>query len=74
MTPMIRRSGLDLRVERVKRDIKAQDLAAAMGVKPSSLSRLEASRNVTDKAAQRYLTALATFPTVTTPVDGQDAA
>ena len=74
MTPLTRRSGLDLKVERTKRDVKLIDLAKAMGRQASSVSRLESSRRVTDKAAAAYLEALATFPTVTTDAEPPQAA
>ena len=62
-----RRSGLDLRVMRVRADVKAIDLARAMNAQPSAVSRIETSRTVTDKAWARYTEALATLTTAATP-------
>lgn len=59
-------TGMELRLERVAADVKAKDLAEAMGTVPSSVSRLERARIVTDKAAQRYRDALARCATVAT--------
>ncbi len=56
-------TGYQLRVLRTVADVRTGDLAVRMGVLASSVSRLENSRRVTRKAAQRYVTALATFAT-----------
>ena len=67
-------TGHDLRVRRVTADVRIKELADVMGVPPSSVSRLENSRRVTDRMRERYVTALATFPTSQTTPDGQSAA
>lgn len=73
MTDMRERtSGLSLRLQRIARDVKAVDLAAAMGVTPGWVSRIESRRLVPDDSVQKYLTALATFPTIA--ADTPDAA
>ena len=51
-------SGKDLKLKRVAADVLGKDLAAAMGVKPSAVSRIENTRLVTDEAVARYLAAL----------------
>jgi predicted transcriptional regulator len=58
-------TGQELKLLRIAADVQAQDLAAAMGIKPSGVSAYEARRKVTPKAAQRYVAALATFATST---------
>lgn len=67
-------TGLELRLMRVAADVRVGDLATAMGISSGSLSRIEGSRRVTEKAARRYVTALATFATSQTAPDGQSAA
>lgn len=63
-------TGLELKVQRVARGVRVTDLAQRMGLKTHSrVSHIEAMRQVPDKAAARYLSALATFPNVE-----QDAA
>lgn len=57
-------TGMDLKLKRVAADVKAKDLADAMGVTDSRVSRIESSRTVTEDAAARYLAALATLATV----------
>lgn len=56
-------TGHDLRVMRVTADVRVKELADAMGVPASSVSRLENSRRVTDRMREKYVAALATFPT-----------
>jgi transcriptional regulator with XRE-family HTH domain len=65
-------SGKDLKLRRVDADVKVKDLAAAMGVTDSRISRIENSRTVTPDAITRYLTALSTCTTKSTGT--QDAA
>lgn len=67
-------SGKDLKLLRVAADVRASDLATAMGIQPSGVTYIESRRLVTEKARVRYLTALATFATSKTASDGQDAA
>lgn len=62
-----RRSGLDLRVLRVKADIKVTALAKAMKTTASGVSRVESSRNVTPEMEARYLNALASLASDATP-------
>jgi len=67
-------TGHDLRVMRVTADVRMKDLATAMGVPASSVSRLENSRRVTERMRTKYVAALATFATSETAPDGQSAA
>lgn len=67
-------TGMDLKLQRVARQVKATDLAARMGVSRSYLSQLESRYAVQPDAASRYRDALATFPSLVRPSDGQDAA
>lgn len=53
-------------MERVLLDVRTKDLAAAMGTRSSHVSQIESSRYVTDRMAERYREALATFATVAT--------
>lgn len=58
-------SGLDLKLRRVARRVKVKDLADAMGYnRHSRVSQIEATAVVTQEAAERYLSALETFPEV----------
>lgn len=58
-------TGLDLKLRRVAADVRVKDLAEAMGVTDSRISRIESDRrHVTDDAERRYLAALATLATV----------
>ena len=58
-------TGLELKVQRVRRGVRATDLAHRMGLKTHSrVSQIEAMRQVSPKAEARYLSALATFPNV----------
>lgn len=74
MTSVTRHTGLALRLERVARDVKARDLASAMGVTSGWVSRIESRRVVPTDTAEKYLAALATFPTVTNASDAPSAA
>lgn len=67
-------SGLELKARRIAADVLVNDLAEAMGIKPSGVSSIESRRRVTQKAHDRYVAALATFATSQTARDGQDAA
>lgn len=55
-------TGMDLRLERTRRRVRTTELARVMGVKHSRVSQIEATASVTQRAAARYLAALATFP------------
>lgn len=57
-------TGLDLKLERTRRRVRVTDLATVMGVKHSRVSQIEGQSRVTQRAAARYLAALATFPEV----------
>lgn len=59
-------SGKDLKLQRVAADVKVKDLASAMGVTDSRISRIENSRIVTPDAEARYLAALTTCNTNST--------
>lgn len=66
-------TGLELKLLRVAADVKAKDLANAMGVKGPRISIIEGSRRpVTASTKERYLSALQTLATV--PPDAQSAA
>lgn len=67
-------TGLDLKLRRVAADVRVKDLANAMGVTDSRISRIESSRTVTLDAASRYLMALATLGTVPAPAEARGAA
>ena len=67
-------TGKELQLRRVAMDVKLTDLAARIGVPHSSVSRWEHARNVTDRAAGRYLAALATFATNATPEEAVEVA
>ena len=60
MTDM-QQSGLDLKVQRVRLDVKAKDLAAAANRHPAWVSRIENRRTVPPEQARTYLEALATL-------------
>lgn len=57
-------TGKDLKLRRIALDVQTGELAERIGVPPSTISRWESGRRVTDKAAVRYLTGLATFGTI----------
>lgn len=59
---------------RTAADVRQVELAARMGILSSTISRWETSRRITRKAAQRYVTALATFATSQTARDEAGAA
>jgi transcriptional regulator with XRE-family HTH domain len=67
-------TGRDLKLKRVGADVRVKELAVAMGVSDSRISRLENSRIVTDDARSRYLAALATLTTIVTSSDATSAA
>ena len=60
-------TGLDLKLRRVAADVRSGVLARAMGVHPSRITYIERSRIVSEAVAERYVAALATCTTVTTP-------
>lgn len=60
-------TGKELKLKRVAADVRTKDLANAMGVTDSRVSRIENSRIVTDEAESRYLAALDTCITKSTP-------
>lgn len=59
-------TGMDLKLERVARQVKATDLASRMGVSRSYLSALESRYSVVPEKARAYRSALATFPALAT--------
>lgn len=68
-------TGLDLKLRRVRKQIKVKDLAREIGVSSSRLSRIESPNNrVTDSMFRRYTEALDTFGTSSTSQDGRSAA
>lgn len=56
--------GIDLRLKRTAKRVRVTDLAHKMGVQHSRVSQIEATAVVTERASERYLAALATFPDV----------
>lgn len=52
-------TGLDLKVERVRADVRARRIAEIMGVSRERVSAIERSRTVTPEAERRYRAALA---------------
>ena len=68
-------SGKELKLKRVAADVQAKQIAAAMGVTASAVSRIENTRVVTVEAEARYLAALDTCITKSTmPADDASAA
>ena len=66
MDTVIRPTGIELSFERlaIRPKPQAKDLAEAMGISPSRLSRIENDpRPVTESMARRYRAALGTFRT-----------
>jgi plasmid maintenance system antidote protein VapI len=62
-------TGKDLKMRRIGADVKAVDLAEAMGVTSSRITHIETRRLVTPDAAERYLAALSTCITKSTSPD-----
>jgi len=56
-------TGHELRLRRIAADVLQKDLAAVMGIKSTGVSAIESRRKVTEKAARRYVAALATIAT-----------
>ncbi len=53
-------SGLDLRVERIRHELRGADVAARMGISHQRVYQLEQMRRVPRELAERYLRALET--------------
>lgn len=60
------KTGKELQITRIAMDVSQQDLAVAMGVAQSKLSRWENARQVKPEQAAAYLKGLATFGTIPT--------
>lgn len=58
--------GKTLKLKRIDADVKAKDVAQAMGVTPGRVSAIENSRVLTEQTVDQYLRALATLTTTTT--------
>lgn len=58
--------GLELKILRVKANIRGKDLAQAMGYSPSNVSHIENRRLVPPEVVDRYVAAIATLTTNTT--------
>lgn len=56
-------TGLDLKVERIRAGVQVKQIAEAMGITPSRVSRIEVDVPVTDRMLQRYRAALGTYRT-----------
>ena len=67
-------TGMDLKLERTRRRVKAMDLANAMGVTSSRISTIENLAAVTPDAAERYRAALSTLTTVPSSPTAQEVA
>lgn len=52
------RTGIDLKIERMRRRVPAKTLARTMGVARSRVSNIEALDKPTDVAIRRYMAAL----------------
>jgi plasmid maintenance system antidote protein VapI len=65
-------NGLDLKLRRVAANVKGKDLAAAMGIPQSNVSRIEGQRLVTQEMVDRYLRGLDMC--ITKSTDGRSAA
>lgn len=63
-------TGMELRLQRIAADVRVKELAAAMGVTPSRISYIESRRYPTVEATDRYLAALDTCITKSTPQRG----
>jgi predicted transcriptional regulator len=61
-------TGLDLKVRRVAAEVRSKEIAEVMGVDPSRIAHIEATRTVTPDTVSRYLAALATCSTKSTEV------
>jgi len=61
-------TGKDLKLQRVVADLKVKDVAREMGVSDSRVSAIENSRQVTPETIDRYVRAIATLTTTTTPL------
>lgn len=57
-------TGMDLKVQRIRKRVKTIDLARAMGKNHSRISQIESLAVVTQRTAALYLAALSTFPDV----------
>jgi len=66
-------TGLDLKLKRVAAKVQVRQLADAMGISGSRLSRIEDEPRVTKRMLARYEKALATFRTSGTSQDGEAA-
>ena len=73
MTAMLL-TGPDLKSARMRQAVTQQELAARMGVNVATVSRLEGKYALKPATARRYLDALATFPSLTSPAGPSDAA
>lgn len=63
MTDPAPATGIDLKVERTRARVLAKDVAKAMGISDSRLSKIEGQDRVTERMRARYLLALATCRT-----------
>jgi transcriptional regulator with XRE-family HTH domain len=67
-------NGHDLKVERVKANLQARQIAEAMGVHSSTVTRIEQRIFLDPDVIDRYLKAIATCSTLSTSTDGRSAA
>lgn len=74
MNTTLPRSGLDLKVLRVQNRVKQKDIAAAMGVTSSRVTRIEAEGFPSVEMIARYVKALDTCRTFGASQDDGQAA
>jgi transcriptional regulator with XRE-family HTH domain len=67
-------NGHDLKVERVKANLQARQIAEAMGVHSSTITRIEQRIYVDAAVIDRYLKAIATCSTLSTSTQTGSAA
>ncbi len=57
-------NGMDLKVRRIRARVKQHELAAVMGIGRPRVAQIEATGDVPQRTAARYLSALTTFDVV----------
>lgn len=67
-------TGMDLKLARIRQQVTATALARKMGVSRPYLSQVESRYAVQPEMANRYREALASFPSLASPSDGQEAS
>jgi hypothetical protein len=67
-------TGIELKVQRIRAEVKAKDLAEALGWSASKVSLIERRANVPPADAEAYVAKLATFSTNSTGTVPQEGA